>query len=55
MKHFLFTDDETGEDFLVCACDIFEADYIAASYFVSPRFLMQYSDFEAELSGLDEY
>lgn len=55
MKHYLFVDDESGEEFLVGAADKDEAFDIARPYFEEPRLVCRVSEFEAENSGLDEY
>ena len=55
MKHYLFVDDESGEEFLVGAADKKGAFDIARSYFGEPNFVCEVSEFEAENSGLDEY
>ena len=55
MKHYLFEDLETGEEFIVGAYDLNEAKEIAADNFEKPKFQYQMSEFEAEASGLDEY
>lgn len=55
MKHFLFADAETGEEFIVGAEDWDEARLIAKSYFEAPVAQYQMSEIEAEMSGLDEY
>ena len=54
-KHYLFEDLETGEEFIVGACDLDEAKEIAADNFERPKFQYRMSEFEAEISGLDEY
>jgi hypothetical protein len=54
-RHFLFCDNESGEEFLVGACDREEAKKIASDNFSNPRFICEMTDFEAECSGLDEY
>lgn len=55
MKHYLFTDDVTGEDFIVGEYD-FEAAYRIARYeFERPIFICELTEEEAEASGLDEY
>ena len=54
-KHYLFEDLETGEEFIVGACDLDEAKEIASDNFERPKFQYQMSEFEAESSGLDEY
>ena len=55
MKHYLFEDLESGEEFIVGAYDLSEAKEIAAGNFDKPKFQYQMSEFEAEASGLDEY
>ena len=55
MKHYLFVDDESGEEFLVGAADKDEAFDIARADFGEPHFVCRVSEFEAENSGLDEY
>ena len=55
MRHFMFEDYDTGEEFLVCACDIEEAFIIARDYFADPSYICEVDEFEAESSGLDEY
>ena len=56
MKHYLFYDEEFGEEFLVEARDFTEAERIADVYFVDPVFQGEIlTDYEAECSGLDEY
>ena len=55
MKHFLFTDQITGEDFLVGADSVFDAYELAHGIFGAPSFLGVVTEFEAEASGLDEY
>lgn len=54
-KHYLFEDLETGEEFIVGACDLDEAKAIAAENFAEPKCCYRMSEFEAETSGLDEY
>lgn len=54
-KHYLFEDLETGEEFIVGACDLDEAKEIAKEYFEDPKYCYRMSEFEAEASGLDEY
>lgn len=54
-KHYLFEDLDTGEEFIVGACDLDEAKAIAAEYFEEPKFCYRMTEFEAEASGLDEY
>ena len=55
MKHYLFTDDQNGEDFLVGAADKYEAFAIACSYFEECHLVCEVSEMEAENSGLDEF
>ena len=65
MKHFYFIEEETGEEFLVGARTLAEAqaaaedvaDSIAKRYAVHPDLSYEYemTDEEAEDSGLDEY
>ena len=55
MKHYLFGDMESREEFIVGACDLEEAKGIAADNFERPKFQYRMSEFEAETSGLDEY
>ena len=55
MKHYLFVDDESGEEFIVGADCVTDASIIAAENFESPRFVCRLTEFEAEASGLDEY
>ena len=55
MKHFLFTDYATGEDFIVGAFDLEDAYEEAKDYFIEPRYQCELSEWEAEASGLDEY
>lgn len=54
-KHYLFEDLETGEEFIVGACDLDEAKTIAKEYFAEPEYCYLMSEYEAESSGLDEY
>jgi hypothetical protein len=55
MKHYLFEDLETGEEFIVGADSLDEAKEIAKEYFERPKYCYRMSEFEAEASGLDEY
>lgn len=55
MRHFLFFDDETGEEFIVGENTQTAATEVAREYFDSPIYLDELSEFEAEASGLDEY
>lgn len=54
-RHYFFIDMETGEEFIVGAHDIKEAEVIARDYFDRPVYQYEMTDFEAEMSGLDEY
>ena len=56
MRHFLFEDYESGEEFIVGATDLFEAEIIAEDNFGDAvHFCYEMSELEAEMSGLDEY
>ena len=55
MKHYLFVDDVTGEDFIVGANYIDKAYGEALNWFVNPIFICELTEDEAEASGLDEY
>ena len=55
MRHYLFEDEATGEEFIVGACDLDEAKEIAADNFERPKFQYKMTEFEAEMRGLDEY
>ena len=55
MKHYLFTDKDTGEEFLVCDDTLLAAMDTALSVFPMAVFVCKLTDFEAEMSGLDEY
>ena len=55
MKHYLFEDWATGEEFIVGEDTLGEAMEIAKEYFEDPRYLYELDEFEAEASGLDEY
>lgn len=55
MRHFLFIDEYTGEEFIVGADHLMDAKETAKTYFVEPRCICELSDIEAEMSGLDEY
>lgn len=55
MRHYLFVDDVTGEDFIVGEYEL-EAAYIIARYeFERPVYICELTEDEAEASGLDEY
>lgn len=55
MKHYLFEDLESGEEFIVGAKTVSEAMDIAKANFAEPLYHYEISEFEAEASGLDEY
>jgi hypothetical protein len=55
MKHYLFEDLETGEEFIVGENTLEEAKLIAEANFERPEYKCRLSEFEAEASGLDEY
>ena len=55
MKHYLFTDKESGEEFIVGADTLVSAMETALSVFPMAVFVCTLTDFEAEISGLDEY
>ena len=57
MRHFLFEDLVSGEEFIVGACDLSEARSIAidVNFGEEVRFCYEMTEFEAESSGLDEY
>lgn len=60
MKHYLFEciDEDSvcdGEEFIVGASTIEEAKEIAIDNFEIVKYICELSDYEAEMSGLDEY
>ena len=56
MKHYLFEDLESGEQFLVGAATVEEAMAIAIDEFgENVKYYCRVSEMEAEASGLDEY
>ena len=60
MKHYLYecTDPDSeceGEEFLVGANDRKAARQIAIDNFKCARFICEMTDYESEVSGLDEY
>ena len=55
MRHYLFEDYDTGEEFIVGADCVTDASVIANEYFEEPHFVCQLTEMEAEASGLDEY
>lgn len=55
MRHFLFEDYATGEEFIVGADTLAQAKVEASIYFADPSYVCELSEDEAEMSGLDEY
>ena len=55
MRHFVFEDCDTGEEFIVGAETKRVAMEIALMYFADPSYICEYTEEEAEASGLDEY
>jgi hypothetical protein len=55
MKHYLFEDEVTGEEFLVGAFKSSQALAIAQEIVEAPRYIGKVSEYEAEASGLDEF
>ena len=56
MRHYLFEDTETGEEFIVGADNLREAREIAVENFgENVEYQHRMTDYEAEASGLDEY
>lgn len=55
MRHFLFEDYDTGEDFIIGAYTYSDAIHEAHIYFADPAYICELSETEAEASGLDEY
>ena len=56
MKHYLFEDLESGEEFIVGAATIGEAMTIAIDNFgENVKYRYQMTEEETEASGLDEY
>lgn len=55
MFHYLFEDYESGEMFLVGADNEWDAYETAEVYFVDPYLVCEFTEEEAEMSGLDEY
>lgn len=55
MRHFLFYDYTTGEEFIVGADTFSEAEVIAGDCFDAPTYQYEMTEDEAEMSGLDEY
>lgn len=55
MRHFVFKDYDSGEEFIVGEFNIDRAYEEAEKYFSSPRYIGEFTEEEAEMSGLDEY
>ena len=55
MRHYLFEDEATGEEFIVGEYCVEKAYIEAKLYFDEPYYICEFSDVEAEMSGLDEY
>lgn len=55
MRHYLFEDEATGEEFIVGEYCVEKAYLEAKLYFDEPHYICEFSDVEAEMSGLDEY
>lgn len=56
MKHFLFEDCKSGEEFIIGADSPEELAAALSQYdFNDVRFICMLTDIEAEMSGLDEY
>ena len=55
MRYFLFYDYVTGEEFIVSAYTLSEAEVIAGDCFDAPAYQYEITEDEAEMSGLDEY
>ena len=54
-KHYLFEDSATGEEFIIGANCVTDANVIASEYFEEPHFVCRLTEFEAEAICLDEY
>ena len=55
MRYYLFEDEATSEEFLVGEYCIKKAYLEAKLYFDEPHHICEFSEAEAEVSGLDEY
>ena len=55
MKHYLFEDEATGEEFIIGEYCLEKAYIEAKLYFDEPHYICEFSDVEAEMSGLDEH
>lgn len=55
MRHFVFEDYDSGEEFIVGASCLKEAMNEAKMLFADPSYICEFTEMEAEASGLDEY
>ena len=55
MRHYLFVDVHSGENFIVGEYDLRAAISEAQRYFDDPQFIEELIEEEAENSGLDEF
>ena len=55
MRYFKFYDHAFGEEFIVGAHNPIEAQVIADDCFADPEYQYEMTEYEAEMSGLDEY
>ena len=56
MRHFLYRDRETCEDYIIDANSKEEIKETIETYCLgNPRFICELDDFEYEMSGLDVY
>lgn len=55
MRHFVFEDCYSGEEFIVGAANREIATELAKDYFADPMYVCELTEEEAEMSGLDEY
>jgi len=55
MKNYLFSDNYTGEEFIVQAINLNKAKEIAKEYFTDPCCINILSEEHAEMLGLDTY
>lgn len=55
LHEYLFTDNDTGEDFFVEETSLENAWEIAKEFFADPSFITEVSYEEAEAMGLDTY
>ena len=54
MKHYLFEDEATGEEFIVGEYCLEKAYLEAKLYCEEPHYICKFSDVEAEMSGLEK-